>query len=148
MMRASLIGAITRMSVTLCTVVAVRPVSRRPTTSTTPGNMQIEHFFDEATATLSDLVHDGTTGVVIDPVRDFDPKSGCTAWVSSEKIGASIDREGLEIPCVIDTHVHADPMSGLPFFRERYGAGALPEPESNQLSYLKIPIDAVGAFAP
>ena len=42
--------------------------------------MRIEHFFDERSATLSYVVHDGRSAVVIDPVRDYDPKSGRTSW--------------------------------------------------------------------
>ena len=84
--------------------------------------MFIEPFFDEITSTLSYVVHDRRCAVVIDPVRDFDPKSGCTAWHSSQRIADYVDGEGLEIPYVIDTHVHADHLTGLPFFQERYGA--------------------------
>lgn len=84
--------------------------------------MKIQHFFDEHTWTLSYVVHDGRMGVVLDPVRDYDPKSGRTSWRSAEQIAAYIDRERLEIPYVVDTHAHADHMSGLPFFKERYGA--------------------------
>ena len=84
--------------------------------------MKIQHFFDAHTSTLSYVVHDGRAGVVIDPVRDFGPKSGRTFWSSSEKIAAYIAREKLEIRYVIDTHAHADHMTGLPFFKERYGA--------------------------
>jgi glyoxylase-like metal-dependent hydrolase (beta-lactamase superfamily II) len=84
--------------------------------------MQIQHFFDEATATLTYLVHDGAHGIVIDPVRDYEPKSARTSWAGSERVAAAIDRLGLKIDCVIDTHAHADHMTGLPFFRERYGA--------------------------
>jgi len=84
--------------------------------------LKIQHFFDEHTWTVSYVVHDGRVGVVIDPVRDFDPKSARTSWASSEKVAAYIDREKLAIPYVIDTHAHADHMTGLPFFKARYGA--------------------------
>ena len=84
--------------------------------------MHLQHFFDSATNTLSYVVHDARSGVVIDPVRDYDPKSGCTSWAASETLATYIDRAGLEIPYVIDTHAHADHLSGLPFFSERYGA--------------------------
>ena len=84
--------------------------------------MEIQHFFDEPTGTLSYVVHDGRAAVVIDPLRDYDAKSGRTAWASAERIAAWIDQRRLAVPYVIDTHAHADHMTGLPFFRERYGA--------------------------
>jgi glyoxylase-like metal-dependent hydrolase (beta-lactamase superfamily II) len=83
--------------------------------------MQIQHFFDRHTWTLTYVVHDGRTGIVIDPVRDYDPASGRTSWASAEEVAAYIERTGLEVPYVIDTHAHADHMTGMPFFRERYG---------------------------
>lgn len=84
--------------------------------------VQIQHFFDEPTSSLSYLVHDGHAGVVIDPVRNYDPRSARTSWAGAEAIAACIDGLGLRIPYVIDTHAHADHLTGLPFFRERYGA--------------------------
>ena len=50
--------------------------------------MHVQHFFDERTWTLSYVVHDTRVGVVIDPVRDYDPKNGRTSWSSSEKVAA------------------------------------------------------------
>ncbi len=84
--------------------------------------MRIEAFFDEATSTLTYVVDDGRAAIVIDPVRDYDPRSGRTSWASSEKVAAHLAREGLSVPFVIDTHVHADHMTGLPLFKERFGA--------------------------
>lgn len=84
--------------------------------------MEIRPFFDEQTWTLTYVVHDGRVAVVIDPVRNYDPKSARTSWRSSEEVAAYLDREGLSVPYVIDTHAHADHMTGLPFFKARYGA--------------------------
>jgi len=84
--------------------------------------VQIQHFFDAQTSTLSYVVHAGGDAVVIDPVRDYDPKNGRTGWASAEQIAAYIDREGLRVHYVIDTHAHADHLTGMPLFRERYGA--------------------------
>lgn len=84
--------------------------------------VDIEAFFEPETGTLTYVVHDGHSGVVIDPVRDYDPRSSRTSWTSAEKVAAYVDRKGLAIPYVIDTHAHADHMTALPFFRERYGA--------------------------
>jgi len=85
----------------------------------------IQHFFDEVTSTLSYVVHDGRRGVVIDPIRDYDAKSGRTSWCSAERVAAYIERQKLEIPYVVDTHAHADHLSGLPFFKERHGASSV-----------------------
>jgi glyoxylase-like metal-dependent hydrolase (beta-lactamase superfamily II) len=84
--------------------------------------VHIQHFFDPQTSTLTYVVHQAGRGVVIDPVRDYDAASGRTAWESAEAVARYVDAEGLEIPYVVDTHAHADHMSGLPFFAERYGA--------------------------
>ncbi len=84
--------------------------------------MKIQHFFEGVTSTLTYVVHDGRVGIVIDPVRDYEPKSGRTSWRSAEEVAAYIDREKLEIRYVIDTHAHADHITALPFFKERYAA--------------------------
>jgi len=87
--------------------------------------VRIQHFFDPDTSTLTYVVDDGERAVVIDPVRDYDPSSSHTAWRSAEAVARYLDAEGLAVPYVIDTHAHADHMSGLPFFRERYGAASV-----------------------
>lgn len=84
--------------------------------------MEIREFFDPSTSTLTYVVHAEGRGVVIDPVRDYEASSAHTSWASAEAVAKYIDGAGLEIPFVIDTHAHADHMSGIPFFHERYGA--------------------------
>jgi len=84
--------------------------------------LEIQHFFDSQTSTLTYVVHAGDRGIVIDPIRDYDAASGRTSWASAEAVARYVDERRLAIPWVIDTHAHADHMSGLPFFQERYGA--------------------------
>jgi glyoxylase-like metal-dependent hydrolase (beta-lactamase superfamily II) len=84
--------------------------------------MHVEPFFEPVTSSLTYVVHDGRHAAVIDPVRDYESKSGRTSWASAEKVAAWIDAAGLRVDYAIDTHAHADHMTGLPFFRERYGA--------------------------
>ena len=84
--------------------------------------MNIQHFFDSATSTLTYVVHDGKTGVVIDPVLDYDPKSARTSVSSAEIAAKYIDDRRLAIPYVIDTHAHADHLTAMLFFKQRYGA--------------------------
>lgn len=86
--------------------------------------MKIQHFFDKRTFTLTYVVHDEASkiGVVIDSVMDLDPKSGRTWHASREAVAQYIDQRGLTIPYVLDTHAHADHLSGMQYFRARYGA--------------------------
>jgi glyoxylase-like metal-dependent hydrolase (beta-lactamase superfamily II) len=84
--------------------------------------MTVQQFYDPTTATLTYAVHDERTAVVIDPIRDFDPANGRTAWTSTERVATYLDQRRLSVPWVIDTHAHADHMTGLPFFRSRYGS--------------------------
>lgn len=85
-------------------------------------SMVIQHFFDQATSTLTYVVHDGSTGIVIDPVLDYDPKSARTTVRSAEAVAQYIDHRHLSIPYVIDTHAHADHLTAMPFFKKRYGS--------------------------
>lgn len=86
--------------------------------------MKVQHFFDEATATLSYVVWDEDTriAVLIDSVLDFDPKSGRTSTRSCQAIAGFLDERRLSLRCVLDTHAHADHLTAMPFFQERFGA--------------------------
>jgi glyoxylase-like metal-dependent hydrolase (beta-lactamase superfamily II) len=86
--------------------------------------MKVQHFFDPRTSTLTYVVHDQTSriGVVIDSVLDFDPKSGRTADESCDAVARYIDAQRLAIPYVLDTHAHADHLSGMAYFKEKYGS--------------------------
>jgi glyoxylase-like metal-dependent hydrolase (beta-lactamase superfamily II) len=84
--------------------------------------MEIQHFFEPATSTLTYVVHDARTGVVIDPVLDYEPKSARTSARSAEAVAQYIPQRHLSIPYVIDTHAHADHLTAMAFFKQRYGA--------------------------
>lgn len=86
--------------------------------------MRIQHFHDPRTGTLSYVVSDEVqrTAVVIDPVMDYDARSGRVYFESAEAISTYLDEHGLAVPFVLDTHAHADHLSALQFFKERYGS--------------------------
>ena len=86
--------------------------------------MQIRPFYDPATHTLSYLVWDPKTGdaVVIDPVLDYDPASSQTSTHSVDAIAAAIDELGLHLRFVLETHAHADHISGARLLEQRYDA--------------------------
>lgn len=86
--------------------------------------MKIKHFFDEFTYTLTYVVfdEDSKKGIVIDTVTNFDPNSGSTSNESNDEVAAFIDENGIALLYVLDTHAHADHLSGMPYFKEKYGA--------------------------
>jgi len=83
-------------------------------------------FFDEATFTVTYVVSDPATGraAVIDPVLDFDPTSGRTSTSSADQVVAHVSNNGLGVDWILETHVHADHLSGAPYIRERLGGRA------------------------
>ena len=84
----------------------------------------IRAFFDEPTNTVSYLVWNPgeRRGIVIDPVLDFDPASGTVDDGSVEEILKAAADEGIAIEWVLETHVHADHLSGAPLIKARTGA--------------------------
>jgi len=84
----------------------------------------IKAFFDPATFTASYLVADPASrkAAVIDPVLDFDPKSGRTSTKSADALLADAQQRGLEIEWILETHAHADHLSGGAYLKEKTGA--------------------------
>jgi glyoxylase-like metal-dependent hydrolase (beta-lactamase superfamily II) len=84
----------------------------------------IHAFFDEPTNTVSYLVADPETGdaAVIDPVLDYDYKSGKANVASADAILAKAKELGHTIKLVLETHVHADHLSGAPYIKLKTGA--------------------------
>ncbi|WP_321339869.1 MBL fold metallo-hydrolase [Breoghania sp.] len=85
---------------------------------------QIKAFFDEPTNTVSYLVWDPQTNkaAVIDPVLDYDHKSGKASTRSADAILAEAAEMGLEIVWVLESHAHADHLSGAPYIKIKTGA--------------------------
>jgi glyoxylase-like metal-dependent hydrolase (beta-lactamase superfamily II) len=59
---------------------------------------------------------------IVDPVLDFDPKSGATATRSADAILAEVDRRGLSVQWILDTHPHADHFSAAGYLKDATGA--------------------------
>jgi glyoxylase-like metal-dependent hydrolase (beta-lactamase superfamily II) len=84
----------------------------------------IHAFFDEPSNTVSYLVADPETkqAAVIDPVLDYDHKSGKASAKSADEILNRAKSLGLNIAMVLETHVHADHLSGAPYIKLKTGA--------------------------
>lgn len=76
--------------------------------------MNIKHFYDPDTFTLTYVVYDSETkdAVVIDPVLDYDPASGKVTDKNSLMVADFIKKEGLNLHAILETHAHADHISG------------------------------------
>ena len=83
----------------------------------------VNAFFDEATFTITYVVADPTTkrAAVVDPVLDFDQASGRTSTKSADEVIAFIKSQNLGIDWILETHVHADHLSGAPYIRQELG---------------------------
>lgn len=85
---------------------------------------EIRAFFDEPTNTVSYLVWDPATqeGAVIDPVLNFDHRSGEAKVQSVDALLAEANKLGVKIKQVLETHAHADHLSGAPYIKLKTGA--------------------------
>ena len=86
--------------------------------------LQVRAFFDEPTNTISYLVWDVGTrrGAVIDPVLDYDPAAGEVDVRSVETILRTAGELGVALDWVLETHAHADHLSGAPYIKAKTGA--------------------------
>ncbi len=86
--------------------------------------LEIRAFFDQPTYTVSYLVWDPRTrrGAVIDPVLDYDQDSGEVDTGSVETILEAARDAGVAVDWVLETHAHADHLSGAPYIKARTGA--------------------------
>lgn len=83
----------------------------------------VECFFDQATFTATYVVHDPATkhAAIIDSVLDFDHASGRTSYTSADAVVAYVEREGLRVDWLLETHAHADHLSAAPYLQEKLG---------------------------
>ncbi len=83
----------------------------------------IAGFFDEATNTVSYVVHDPATkeAAIIDSVLDYEAASGRTSNGSADLIIEYVNSHNLKVIWLIETHAHADHISAAPYLQERLG---------------------------
>ena len=84
---------------------------------------EITAFFDQETFTVTYLVADPSTKecAIIDSVLDYDAHMGRTRTDSADKVVEQVLNQGLTLKWLLETHVHADHLSGAPYLQKRLG---------------------------
>ena len=85
---------------------------------------EVTGFFDPRTFSIQYVVADPDTHrcAIIDPVHDYDEKSGQTATKNANRILDFIDRKSYAVEWILDTHPHADHFSAAHYLKQRTGA--------------------------
>jgi glyoxylase-like metal-dependent hydrolase (beta-lactamase superfamily II) len=85
--------------------------------------LQIQEFLDADTETYSYVISNGfgTAAAIIDPVLDYDAKSGRTRTHLADVIIDYIKKEQLTVEWILETHAHADHLSSAHYLREQLG---------------------------
>ena len=84
---------------------------------------EVTGFFDSDTNTITYVVKDPDSNscAVIDSVMDIDYAAGRITFEHADEIIALIKEKGLDLEWLIETHVHADHLSGAPYIQENLG---------------------------
>ena len=83
----------------------------------------VKAFFDQQSNTISYVVKDPQTKfcAVIDAVMQFDYAAGRLSYDSADEMINYISSNQLTLEWIIETHVHADHLSGAPYIQEKLG---------------------------
>ncbi|MEP4197748.1 MAG: MBL fold metallo-hydrolase [Aliishimia sp.] len=84
---------------------------------------KVKAFFDPGSNTISYVVRDpsSTACAVVDAVMEFDMAAGRLTHDIADEMIAYIRGEGLDLQWIIETHVHADHLSGAPYVQQELG---------------------------
>ena len=84
---------------------------------------EVTGFFDEATNTVTYVVRDPASKAcaIIDSVMDIDYAAGRIAYESADRVIDFVRAQGLNVEWLIETHVHADHLSGAPYLQKKLG---------------------------
>ena len=84
----------------------------------------VKGFYDERTFAIEYVVACPRTGrcAIIDPILDFDEKSGATATATADRILDYISERGFTVEWILDTHPHADHFSAADYLKAKTGA--------------------------
>lgn len=98
----------------------IQPLPFKPQSDVKP---VVTAFFDEPSNTISYVVQDPASNkcAVIDSVMDIDYAAGRISYGGADQIIKFIKDNGLDLEWLIETHVHADHLSGAPYIQGKLG---------------------------
>jgi glyoxylase-like metal-dependent hydrolase (beta-lactamase superfamily II) len=84
---------------------------------------EVSAFFDAPTNTVSYVVKDPQSAscAIVDSVMDIDYAAGRISNESADQIIAFVQKHRLKVEWLIETHVHADHLSGAPYLQGKLG---------------------------
>jgi glyoxylase-like metal-dependent hydrolase (beta-lactamase superfamily II) len=83
----------------------------------------VQSFFHLPTWTITHVVRDpdGASCAIVDPVLDFDSKSGRTSTETADEIIGWVRDNGLNVEWLLETHAHADHLTSAQYFKAELG---------------------------
>ncbi|MFE3839493.1 MBL fold metallo-hydrolase [Pseudogemmobacter sonorensis] len=85
---------------------------------------EVTGFYEARTGSVQYVVADPEAKkcAIVDPVLDYDEKSGSTATIEADRILKFIAEKGYEVEWILDTHPHADHFSAADYLKRKTGA--------------------------
>jgi len=79
-------------------------------------------FFEQRTSTWQYIVSDPVTkdAALIDTVLDYDASSGTIATTTADGILPFIEKQGLTIKYILETHAHADHLTAAQYYKKKF----------------------------
>jgi glyoxylase-like metal-dependent hydrolase (beta-lactamase superfamily II) len=89
--------------------------------------LEIRHFFDKRSFTVTYLCWDSQSldAVVMDPVMDYWQAASEYGFDSLKPVIEAIENEGLRLKYILETHAHADHLSGSQALKEKFPGSQL-----------------------
>jgi glyoxylase-like metal-dependent hydrolase (beta-lactamase superfamily II) len=82
----------------------------------------VHGLYHAPTSTVTYLITDPATKetIILDSVMDYDASSGCSSDEHNELVVAYCDEHQLVVKYILESHVHADHLTGAKFLKDKY----------------------------
>lgn len=86
-------------------------------------DVDVRAFYEPRTSSVQYVVADPRSRccAIIDPVLDYDERSGATSTQSADALLSCVSEHDLALTWILDTHPHADHLSAADYLKQRTG---------------------------